>query len=96
MTEFTLHAELKTETGTGASRRLRKAGKVPAIIYGNGSEVMTITLDHDKIFHATEKKAFYSATVSINIDGKAESVKIKALQRHPFKPKILHVDFIRA
>ncbi|WP_117001931.1 MULTISPECIES: 50S ribosomal protein L25 [Cysteiniphilum] len=96
MTEFTLHAELKTETGTGVSRRLRKAGKVPAIIYGNGSEATSITLDHNKILHATENKAFYTATVTIDINGKTESVKIKALQRHPYKPKILHADFVRA
>ncbi|WP_395946312.1 50S ribosomal protein L25 [Caedibacter taeniospiralis] len=96
MTEFTFQAELKTETGTGASRRLRKTGKIPAIIYGNGAEAISISLDHNKIFHALENKDFYSATVSINIGSKTESVKIKALQRHPFKPKILHVDFIRA
>ena len=95
MTEFTLHAELKTETGTGASRRLRKAGKVPAIIYGNGSKALAITLDHNKILHVTENKAFSTAIVKIDVNGKSESIQIKALQRHPFKPKILHVDFVR-
>lgn len=94
MIECTLQAELKTGKGTGASRRLRKAGRVPAIIYGNGSEVIMITLDHNKILHATENKSFYTATVKININGKSKSVKIKALQRHPFKLKILHVDFV--
>ena len=95
MTKFTFQAELKSEKGTGASRRLRKEGKVPAIIYGNGTEAISIVLEHDKIFHATENKAFYDTTAIINIDDKAENVKIKALQRHPFKPKILHVDFVR-
>ena len=96
MTEFTLLAELKTKKGTGVSRRLRKTGIIPAIIYGNdGTKAISITLDHDKLFHATENKQFYTSTIIISLNGKNESVKIKALQRHPFKLKILHVDFFR-
>ncbi|WP_116963033.1 50S ribosomal protein L25 [Fastidiosibacter lacustris] len=95
MTEFTFQAELKTEKGTGASRRLRKADKIPAIIYGKGAEALLITLEHDKVLHAAKNKAFYDGIVTIHVDGKNENVKIQALQRHPFKPKILHADFIR-
>ncbi|WP_119344296.1 50S ribosomal protein L25 [Facilibium subflavum] len=95
MTEFTLQAQKKSEKGTGASRRLRRAGKIPAIIYGNNSDAVSVTLDHDKVLHASQEKAFYDATITIDIEGTTESVKIKALQRHPFKPKLIHVDFVR-
>ena len=95
MTQFTLQATLKTEKGTGASRRLRKSGKVPAIIYGKDGQPISITLEHNKLLHATEDKAFYQAEITIKIDDNSENVTIKALQRHPFKPKILHADFMR-
>ncbi len=95
MTEFTFKADAKADTGTGASRRLRKAGKVPAIIYGKDQAPVTISLEHDKLLHATENKTFFTADLTIDVDGKSESVKIKALQRHPFKPKLLHADFVR-
>ena len=96
MNEYIFEAQLKAEKGTGASRRLRKTGHIPAIIYGNEQGALAISLEHDKVLHATENKDFFDATVTINVDGKAEKVKIKTLQRHPFKPKILHADFIRA
>lgn len=95
MKEFMFIAKLRTTKGTGASRRLRKTGEIPAIIYGKGGKALSITLNHNSILHATEKKEFYSAEILININDINEKVKIKALQRHPFKPKILHVDFIR-
>ena len=93
---FTFKAEIKSEKGTGASRRLRKDGKIPAIIYGQEREPVAITLEHDKLLHATEHKAFFESPISIDIDGRSEKVKIQALQRHPFKPKLMHADFIRA
>jgi len=96
MTQFTLQATLKTEKGTGASRRLRKLGKVPAIIYGKDDQPVSIILEHDKLLHATEDKAFYQSAITLKVDDNSENVIIKALQRHPFKPKILHADFMRA
>ena len=95
MTNFTLEATLKTETGTGASRRLRKTGKIPAIIYGKNTEATAIAIEHDKLLHAIEEKSFFESTIKINIEGKEEQVKIQALQRHPYKVKLLHADFIR-
>lgn len=95
MTKYVFEAEVRNEIGSGASRRQRNAGRLPAVIYGNG-EAVAITLDHDKIKHATDDKAFYETVVTINVNGKAEKVKIKALQRHPYKRKLTHADFMRA
>ena len=94
MTQFILKAVLKNKGGTGISRRLRKIGKIPAIIYGKNSKSLQIILDHDKIFHATEYQSFYKKNIVIAINENYKNVKIKALQKHPFKPKILHADFM--
>lgn len=93
---FTLKAESRQEQGKSASRRLRHAGKFPAIIYGGDVAPITLVLDHDQVFNAQSKPEFYSDVLAIAIDGKEINVKIQAVQRHPFKPKILHMDFVRA
>lgn len=92
---FKLDATVRTDLGKGASRRLRHAGKVPAIIYGAGKEPVSITLDHNKVSQAQEFEAFYSHVLTINIDGKKEEALIKDMQRHAFKLKIMHIDFQR-
>ena len=96
MTKYVFEAEVRNEIGSGASRRQRNAGRLPAVIYGNNGEAVAITLDHNKMIHATDDKAFYESVVTINVNGKAEQVKIKALQRHPYKRKLTHADFMRA
>lgn len=96
MSNFIFKAEKRDMLGTGASRRLRKQDKIPAIIYGGNSEATLITLRHDDLYHASEKDGFFDAILEINIDGKTEKVIIKDLQRHPFKSLITHADFIRA
>ena len=95
MTNFTLKVEKRDDLGTGASRRLRRAGKIPAIIYGGGKEAVSLLVEHDKLLHAIEDKAFFSSEITLDIDGNKEKAIIKALQRHPFKVKLMHVDFIR-
>lgn len=95
MANFTFKAETRNTLGTGASRRLRKKEQLPAIIYGGEMEAVLITLRHDDLYHASEKAGFFDAILEINIDGKAEKVMIKDLQRHPFKPLLTHADFIR-
>ncbi len=95
MKNFTLKVEKRDYLGTGASRRLRKTGKIPAIIYGGDKEAVSLMMDHDKLLHATEDKAFLSSEITLDIDGKKEKVIIKALQRHPFKVKLVHADFMR-
>lgn len=94
---FELTAELRKDVGKGASRRLRRqADQIPAIIYGAGKQPTMITLPHNKIIHALENEAFYSHILDIKIgDQKKEKVILKDLQRHPYKPHILHIDFLR-
>ena len=92
---FTLAAELRTDTGKGASRRLRHESRVPAIIYGTDKEPTMLTFKHDDIFHACEDEAFFSHILNIEYDGKSEQVIIKDMQRHPAKVQIMHADFQR-
>lgn len=94
-TNFELDASVRHDLGKGASRRLRRDNKVPAVIYGGGGEPVSLTLDHNKIRHSLERESFYSHILTVNIDGKAEKAVLKALQRHPFKPAILHLDLQR-
>jgi large subunit ribosomal protein L25 len=92
---FTLAAELRTDTGKGASRRLRYAGRTPAIIYGADKEPTMLTFRHDDLVHACEDEAFFSHILTIKYDGKSEKVIIKDMQRHPAKVQIMHADFQR-
>lgn len=80
--------------GTGASRRLRNAGKVPGIVYGAGTPAM-IELDHNALFHALKKEAFHSSILEMELAGKVEKVLLRDVQMHAFKPIVLHVDFQR-
>ncbi len=92
---FTLTAELRADTGKGASRRLRHANRVPAIIYGTDKAPSMLTLRHDDLVHACEDEAFFSHILTIDLDGTAEKVIIKDMQRHPAKMQIMHADFQR-
>lgn len=93
---FTLNAEKRDLDGKGASRRLRRlADKVPAIVYGGKAAPQNIQVDHKDLAHHLENEAFYSHIISLVIDGKAEDVVLKDLQRHPAKPVVLHADFQR-
>jgi len=90
-----MNAEIRTDLGKGASRRLRREGKIPAVIYGGGEDPVSLTLDHDTLLHNLEHDAFYSHILVITIDGKTQQAVLRDLQRHPFKPLISHVDFQR-
>lgn len=95
---FELTATPRTEHGTSASRRLRRQdNRVPAVIYGGGLDKSpeSISLNHDHIVVALENERVYSHILTLKVDGKDQSVIIKGLQRHPFKRKITHVDFLR-
>ncbi len=92
---FELNAEIRENIGRGASRRLRVADKVPAVVYGAGEQPLSLVLDHKKTMHALSHEAFYSHILTINIGKKSEKVILKAMQRHPAKPRILHMDFLR-
>ncbi len=82
--------------GTGASRRLRIAGKVPGILYGANAQPVNIELDHNALFHAMRKEAFHSSLLELSIDGQsAGQVLLRDHQMHAFKPIVMHVDFQR-
>jgi len=92
---FSLTATSRGDIGKGASRRLRHADKVPAIVYGAGKTPATISLEHNQLFKALQNEAFYSHILTLDVDGKHEKVILRDLQRHPFKPRISHVDLQR-
>ena len=93
--DFNITAEVRSDLGKGASRRLRHEGKVPAVIYGGDKDPVSLTLDHDDMFHHLENEAFYSHILNIDVAGSKEKAVLKDLQRHPAKPIILHADFMR-
>lgn len=96
MSEITLDAEARTVQGKGASRRLRRLeGKVPAIVYGGTREPVLLNLLHNKVVKALENEAIYSSMISIKVGSSKEQVVLKAIQRHPYKPEIVHMDFQR-
>ncbi|HUG23210.1 50S ribosomal protein L25/general stress protein Ctc [Piscinibacter sp.] len=84
----------RTLQGTGASRRLRNANKVPGIVYGAG-EPATIELDHNALFFALKKETFHSTVLEMELKGKTEQVILRDYQMHAFKPIVMHVDFQR-
>lgn len=90
---YTLVAQTRTEMGKGSSRRLRHAGKVPAVIYGKGHDAVAIVFEHKDIINIQENADFYSEDLTIVLDGKDVKVRVQAMQRHSFKPQIEHVDF---
>ena len=93
---FTLTAETRSDVGKGASRRLRRdADKIPAIIYGANKPATSLSLIHKDVVKALQHEAFFSSILGIVIDGKKEKAILKDIQRHPYKPRILHIDFMR-
>jgi len=81
--------------GTGASRRLRNADKVPGIVYGGAATPSLIELDHNALFHALKKEAFHSSILDMELNGKSEQVLLRDYQLHPFRQIVLHIDFQR-
>jgi large subunit ribosomal protein L25 len=94
--EIELICSVREDLGKGASRRLRRLNdSIPAILYGGKKDPLSLTIAHKDIAKATESEAFFSQIISLNINSKKEKAVIKALQRHPAKPFILHADFLR-
>ncbi len=88
-------ANTRPAQGTGASRRLRRAGKVPGIIYGGTAQPTAVELDHNALYHALRVESFHSSILDMELDGKGERVLLRALQWHPYKPQVMHIDFQR-
>ncbi|TVS14242.1 MAG: 50S ribosomal protein L25/general stress protein Ctc [Wenzhouxiangella sp.] len=87
---------MRADVGKGASRRLRRAGRVPAILYGAGRDPVSLTVDHNYLLRAIEDEAFRSSVLELVVDNdKRQKVVLRDLQRHPFKPLLTHVDFFR-
>lgn len=93
--KFELEAEVRSGKGRGASRRLRHENKVPAVVYGAGEPARSLTLDHNKVIHALAHEAFYSHILTLKLGTQNEKVILKAIQRHPAKPRVTHIDFLR-
>ena len=91
----TISADLRDVQGTGASRRLRRDGKVPAILYGSGKDPVMLTLDHDSMYHNLENEAFHSSILNVEVDGKGEKAILRDVQMHPYRPIIMHIDLQR-
>jgi large subunit ribosomal protein L25 len=89
------NATLRSDQGTSASRRLRRAGRVPAIVYGGSAEPVSIELDHNEMYHALRKEEFHSSILDMDLAGKSQQVLVRAVQWHPYKQLVLHVDFLR-
>jgi large subunit ribosomal protein L25 len=94
-TDYTLDAEVRTDKGKGASRRLRRTNKVPAIMYGENKEAANLLLDHNQVLRRLENEGFYSHILTININGSSQEAVLRDVQRHPAKPMVLHMDFQR-
>ena len=93
---FELNAEVREVFGSGASRRLRRLeNRVPAILYGASEPPLPVSLEHNQVVRALENEAFYSHILTIKIDGVEQKAVLKDLQRHAYKPRILHVDLMR-
>ena len=91
--EFTAFA--RTTEGRGASRRMRRAGKAPGIVYGGATAPQPIELDHNALFHALRNEAFHASILTMKVDGTATKVLLRDVQMHPFRNEMLHVDFQR-
>ena len=91
--EFT--AFPRTSEGRGASRRMRRTGKAPGIVYGGSAKPTPIELDHNALFHALRNEAFHASILTMKLDGAATRVLLRDVQMHPFRNEILHVDFQR-
>lgn len=93
--KFEVEAQVRQEIGKGASRRLRYAEKVPGILYGGGKEPIPLMFEHNKLSKSLQNEAFYSHILTLKTAGESEPVILKDVQRHPYKARILHVDFLR-
>jgi large subunit ribosomal protein L25 len=94
-TSFELVAEFRGNQGKGASRRLRREGKVPAILYGGHSDARALSLSHQKLIIMLENERFYSTILNLKVGEQTQAAILKDVQRHPYKNAIVHVDFQR-
>ncbi len=90
-----IEVQLRDDQGKGASRRLRHAGNVPAVVYGGDLPPRAIQMNHNTVYLLSQNEWFYSAILDLSLDGDVQPVLLRDLQRHPYKPQIMHLDFQR-
>ena len=95
MAKYELAAEMREDLGKGASRRLRRVNKIPAVLYGAGRPAWSLTLKENQLMRNLQEESFYAAIIELTLDGKQQKVFLRDLQRHPAKPFVLHVDLQR-
>jgi large subunit ribosomal protein L25 len=89
------NATPRSVQGTSASRRLRRASRVPAIVYGGKEQPVSVELDHNEIYHALRKEQFHASILQMQLEGKSHPVLLRSVQWHPYKQIVMHVDFQR-
>ena len=92
---FVIHAQTRESSGKSASHCLRQQEKLPGIIYGAKKAPQSLIFDHNELLHALEHESFYASILELKIDGQTQKAVIKDLQRHAYKPKLIHIDFLR-
>ena len=90
-----IKAQSRKDEGKGASRRLRHASFVPAVVYGAGKDPESIQIEHNTILLAAKHEWFFSSVLDLNVDGKVQKVLVRDWQKHPFKQLMMHMDFLR-
>lgn len=90
---YEIQATIRDARGTGASRRLRREGQTPAVLYGEGQESVAISVDHKTVYYALEKESFHTALIKLTLDGKTKDVIVRDFQMHPFRQQVQHIDF---
>lgn len=93
--KFSLEADVRKDVGKGASRRLGREERVPGVVYGGGKDATSLSFEHKHLVKALESEAFYSSIISLKAGHDTDRVILKDVQRHPFKPRIVHIDFQR-
>jgi large subunit ribosomal protein L25 len=92
---FELDAEFRDDQGKGASRRLRRLGKVPAILYGGKRDARALVVDHTRLAQLMDDERFYSTIVALKVGSQSQAAVLKDVQRHPYRNQIVHIDFQR-
>ncbi|MDO4879600.1 MAG: 50S ribosomal protein L25/general stress protein Ctc [Neisseria sp.] len=90
---YEIQATVREDQGTGASRRLRREGQVPAVLYGDNQDAVAIAVDHKTMFYALEKESFHTSLIKLTLNGKTQEVIIRDFQIHPFRQQVQHIDF---
>ncbi|MCB1887949.1 MAG: 50S ribosomal protein L25/general stress protein Ctc [Rhodocyclaceae bacterium] len=93
--EIQIKASKREDQGSGASRRLRRAGMLPGIIYGGDKAATPVTFDHNDLYHLLQKEAFHASVLTIDVEGTKETAVLRDSQWHAFRPQVLHLDFQR-